>query len=219
MLQSNQRICHNQYPKVIVDFFVVTFYFEFEKSKGGVIMTLEDIRKEFDERYDDDLFLSLANFIGSDGKNDNSEEYQDDYATQEAVALVRLFDGALRDTIKDPELGGSIYIRYSADTLETVFDQLYADYGVFSESFVQYYDRYGETFLLFYVGDTVTDKQHYMDSEDLGFEETVVEMIDYWKTVMRQLYRVFGGVSVEVREMPADDPEDGTAEASDSVSE
>ncbi len=43
MLQSNQRICHNQHPKVIVDFFVVTFYFKFEKSKGGVIMTLEDI--------------------------------------------------------------------------------------------------------------------------------------------------------------------------------
>ena len=104
-------------------------------------MTLEDIQKEFDERYDDDLFLSLANFIGSDGKHDDSGEFQDDYATQEAVALVRLFDGALRDTIKDPELGGSIYIRYSADTLETVFDQLYADYGVFSESFVQYYDR------------------------------------------------------------------------------
>lgn len=171
-------------------------------------MTLEDIQNEFEGLYDSKTFLSLANFIGSNGERDDAGEFQDDYATQTAVALVRLIHGALKGTIKSPALGGSIYIRYSRGIAETVFDQLYVDYETVPDNFVQYYDRCGESFLLFYAGDTINDKRHYMDNEELSFEETVDEMLETWKDVMRKLYNLFGKLNVQVREMPADGPED-----------
>lgn len=171
-------------------------------------MTLEDIQNEFEGLYDSKTFLSLANFIGSNGERDDAGEFQDDYATQTAVALVRLIHGALKDTIKSPALGGSIYIRYSRGIAETVFDQLYVDYETVPDNFVQYYDCGGESFLLFYAGDTINDKRHYMDNEELSFEETVDEMLETWKNVMRKLYNLFGNLSVQVREMPNPDSDE-----------
>lgn len=47
-----------------------------------------------------------------------------------------------------------------------------------------------------------------MDNEELSFEETVDEMLETWKDVMRKLYNLFGKLNVQVREMPADGPED-----------
>ena len=93
------------------------------------------------------------------------------------------------------------------------------DYETVPDNFVQYCDRGGEAFLLFYAGDTINDKRHYMDNEELSFDETVEEMLETWKDVMRKLYNLLGKLNVQVREMPADGPEDWTAETSDSVNE
>lgn len=59
----------------------------------------------------------------------------------------------------------------------------------------------------------------YMDNEELSFEETVDEMLETWKDVMRKLYNLFGKLNVQVREMPADEPEDRTEGPSDSMTE
>lgn len=62
-------------------------------------------------------------------------------------------------------------------------------------------------------------KRHYMDNEELSFEETVDEMLETWKDVMRKLYNLFGKLNAQVREMPAEEPEDRTEGPSDSMTE
>lgn len=101
--------------------------------------------------------------------------------------------------------------------LQTFFAMV--DYETVPDNFVQYYDRCGESFLLFYAGDTINDKRHYMDNEELSFEETVDEMLETWKDVMRKLYNLFGKLNAQVREMPAEEPEDRTEGPSDSMTE
>ena len=101
----------------------------------------------------------------------------------------------------------------------TIVLSLYVDYETVPDNFVQYYDRCGESFLLFYAGDTINDKRHYMDNEELSFEETVDEMLETWKDVMRKLYNLFGKLNVHVREMSAEELEDRTEGPSDSMTE
>lgn len=49
--------------------------------------------------------------------------------------------------------------------------------------------------------------------------EEVYEMLETWKDVMRKLYNLFGKLNAQVREMPAEEPEDRTEGPSDSMTE
>ena len=51
-----------------------------------------------------------------------------------------------------------------------------------------------------------------MDNEELSFEETVDEVLETWKDVMRKLYNLFGKLNVQVREMPNPDSDDKAKE-------
>lgn len=156
-------------------------------------MTMDDLFAKYIARHDVSEMIELASFIRNKGTRTTNQDFADDAAMAYAIHVFDIISDALEEVVDDPDIGGTIYIRYARGKVSTRYDELDSYFtNLDYDSFVVY-DENGELpSLAFCVSETNLDKRHYMDEDEQTIKEAVVSIVEQWKEVMLKLFLLFG---------------------------
>lgn len=156
-------------------------------------MTMDDLCAKYVAKHDVSEMIELASFIRNKGARTIDQDFADDAALTCAIHVFDIVNDALEEVLDDPDVGGTIYIRYARGKVSTRFDELDIHFTNLDYNSFVVYDKKGELpSLAFCVSETNLDKRHYMDGDEQTIKEAVVSIVEQWKEVMLKLFLLFG---------------------------